>query len=299
MCDVSRGYCILPNKCMQISHWIILSSVSSICLFVCPVQQSSILRNEQKRYSNAETDEDKWSHGALFWLFSLCQFRDSTVDSRRTCYCAVTICHFCTVIVSFCGNASELIWAESIRTKRGFICSRDGENESVVLRYDHHLCICETSALIHKTLSDVACYWAIEAVRPLPYLTALLKVDSRGQRWHICFPPGCRVAADSVPCQPQCPRGDRKWQTEMMPWCDTCWISDPRSWVASGLSTSQHHSSPSDVSRVRDRLIVDLQVLVPSLSAESAADNTRPSPWWFQNTVPEYFDLHQFWLALN
>lgn len=117
MC-LSRGYCILPNKCMQISHWIILSSVSSICLFVCPVQQSPDVRNEQKQYSNPETDEDKWSHGALFWLFSLCQFRDSTVDSRHTCYCAVTICHFCTVIVSFCGNASELIWAESIRTEK-------------------------------------------------------------------------------------------------------------------------------------------------------------------------------------
>lgn len=46
------------------------------------------------------------------------------------------------------------------------------------------------------------------------------------------------------------------------------------------------------VSRVRDRLSADLQVLVPNpnLSAESAADNTRPSPW-SQNTVLKYFDL--------
>lgn len=126
---------ILLNKCMQILHWIILAPVSSICLFSCPVPQSSILRNKQKQYSNLETDEDKWSYGALFWLFSLCQFRDSAVDSRRTCYCAVTICHFCTVIVSFCVNATELIWAESSRTERSFIWSGDGEYQSVVLRF--------------------------------------------------------------------------------------------------------------------------------------------------------------------
>lgn len=119
----------LLNKCKYCTE-IRLAPVLSICLCSCSNTKSQKMN---KQFLNPQTDEDKWSHGALFWLFSLCQFGDSTVDSRRTCYCAVTICHFCTVIVSFCSNASELIRADSSRTLTQKEASAGGEMENLSL----------------------------------------------------------------------------------------------------------------------------------------------------------------------
>lgn len=79
----------------------------SVCLCLCS--------NASKL--SPKSAEGKLSHGALFFFFYcflVCQFRDSSVDRRRTCCCKVSlICRSGTVIVSFCSDASELIRTDS------------------------------------------------------------------------------------------------------------------------------------------------------------------------------------------
>lgn len=135
---------------MQIFHWNHISTcLVHLSLFT---RRCSFIENEQKQYLNQQTDEDKWSRGALFWLFSLCQFRDSTVDRRRTCCRAVTICHFCTVIVSFCCNAIELIRPDSNRTLTQKRCFGSCWEDLEIWTPDLLISVC----LFHPCTSGVA-----------------------------------------------------------------------------------------------------------------------------------------------
>lgn len=191
---------------MQILHWNYISTCFvHLSLFI---QKFSFIENEQKQKLNPQTDDDKWSHSALFWLFSLCQFRDSTVDSRRTCYCAVTICHFCTVIVSFCSNASELIWADSSRTLTQKEASAGGEMRN--------LCpaeIYDLSFYLFNLWHDFIRTWVLSKQWGsfLPD-TSIKRWQRRSKVTHTLFFLGCKGAADRMPCHPQSPWAAQQWQ---------------------------------------------------------------------------------------
>ncbi len=108
-----------------------LAPVLSICLCSCSAAKSQKTnRNSLKTHRQMKTNEVTVPFSDCF-LF--CQFRDSTVDSRCTCYCAVTICHSCTVIVSFCSSASKLIQDDRSRTLTQKEASAGGEMEDLSL----------------------------------------------------------------------------------------------------------------------------------------------------------------------
>lgn len=126
------------------------------------------------------SDEDKWSHGGLHWLFSLCQLKDCTPDRRHTCLCAVLICHFCTVIVSFCPNASKLIRAESSR-----MLTRK-KNKNSPTKWEMTFLLSPVYFLFQEG--------GIWKRRHLYY-----RCVSRGQGSHASSSPGCKFGVDRVP----------------------------------------------------------------------------------------------------
>lgn len=260
-------------------------------LCICPCSCSKA--PPYKMYLNPDTDEDKWSLCALFGLFSLCQFRDSTVDSRRTCYWAVLICHFCTVIVSFCSNASKLIRPDSSRTPPHRHKVSGGEAER----------IWAANSNLWRHFIETCQMWVVTARAP-SYLTPPLKGDGGGQRWYVCFSLGCKDAADSMPCHATIPLGGtavtvsgrRRWCPDVTP---AGALTQVLGWPLA-FSTSQHHPSPSAVSRVPDRRVGSLlqfgslsPILLQSYNAVMWTADNKQHLWRWRcwSSDPQPFQL--------
>lgn len=130
--------------------------------------------------------------------------------------------------------------------------------------------------------------WVVTARAP-SYLTPPLKGDSGGQRWYVCFSLGCKDAADSMTCHATIPLGGtvvtvsgrRRWCPDVTP---AEALTQVLGWPLA-FSTSQHHPSPSAVSRVPDRRVGSLllfgslsPILLQSYNAVMwTADNQRAS----------------------